>query len=234
MKREKRREMATPEIWFTLYELAKRGAVHRHCEITTGELGNALDVSQQTASRRIRNSVEDGLVERVHTASGMMLKLTEQGKRELLNVLNDLEVSFAPPGDEIEIVGTAVSGIGEGAYYVDVYSERFKEALGFEPFSGTLNVKVSDEQSQTAVKRMKHSPPIIVPGFSREERTFGDVICYRVRINDAVEGAVVIAQRTHHSRDILEVIAPFNLREKLDIKDNERVKLTVVPLHLAT
>ncbi|TFG08837.1 CTP-dependent riboflavin kinase [Candidatus Thorarchaeota archaeon] len=226
--------MTSPEIWFTLYELAKRGAVHRHCEITTRELGDALDVSQQTASRRISNSVEEGFVDRVHTASGMMLRLTEQGKTKLLNVLNDLEVSLAPPGDEIEIVGIAVSGIGEGAYYVDVYSERFREALGFEPFSGTLNVKISDDQSQTAVKRMKHSPPIIVPGFSKEDRTFGDVICYRVKINDKLEGAVVIAQRTHHSRDILEVIAPFNLREKLDINDNDRVRLTVIPLHLAT
>jgi riboflavin kinase len=226
--------MTSPEIWFTLYELAKRGAVHRHCEITTRELGDALDVSQQTASRRISNSVEEGFVDRVHTASGMMLRLTEQGKTKLLSVLNDLEVSLAPPGDEIEIVGIAVSGIGEGAYYVDVYSERFREALGFEPFSGTLNVKISDDQSQTAVKRMKHSPPIIVPGFSKEDRTFGDVICYRVKINDKLEGAVVIAQRTHHSRDILEVIAPFNLREKLDINDNDRVRLTVIPLHLAT
>ncbi len=208
--------------------------MHRYCEITTGELGDALDVSQQTASRRIRDSVEGGFVQRVHTASGMMLKLTEQGKSELVNVLNDLEVSLAPPSDEIEFVGMAVSGIGEGAYYVDAYSNRFKEALGFEPFSGTLNVKVSDEQSHAAVKKMKHSPPIIVPGFSKEDRTFGDVICYRVRINEKVEGAIVIAQRTHHSKDILEVIAPFNLREKLGIKDNDRVRLRVIPLHLAT
>lgn len=208
--------------------------MHGYCEITTSELGDALDVSQQTASRRIRDSVEGGFVERVHTASGMMLKLTEQGKRELLNVLNDLEVSLAPPSDEIKFVGIAVSGIGEGAYYVEAYSDRFKESLGFEPFAGTLNVKVSDEQSQAAVKKMKHSPPIIVPGFSKEDRTFGDVICYRVRINEKVEGAVVIAQRTHHSKDILEVIAPFNLREKLGIKDNDRVRLRVIPLHLAT
>jgi riboflavin kinase len=48
-----------------------------------------------------------------------------------------------------------------------------------------------------------------------------------------IEAAVVIAQRTHHSANILEVIAPFNLRKKLKLKDNEEITLTLVPLHLA-
>ena len=81
---------------------------------------------------------------------------------------------------------------------------------------------------------MRQSPPLIVTGFSHEGRTFGDVICYRMKVNGEVEAAVVIAQRTHHSENILEIIAPVNLRERLGLVDGDQVVLALIPLHLAT
>jgi len=57
------------------------------------------------------------------------------------------------------------------------------------------------------------------------------VVCYRVLINQKVDGAVVIAQRTHHGQEILEVISEVNLRARLKLKDNDLVTLTIVPLH---
>jgi riboflavin kinase len=60
------------------------------------------------------------------------------------------------------------------------------------------------------------------------------VICYRVKINRKIEAAVVIAQRTHHSEEILEVVAPVNIREALGLQDDDKITLTVIPLHLAT
>jgi riboflavin kinase len=225
--------MIDPETWFTLYALAKRGAIFKTVTLTTRELGDLLEVSQQTASRRVSECVEQGLIERNHTASGMIVKLTDRGQQELMQVLKELETSFIIPKDEIVIKGVLVEGIGEGAYYVDIYASRFQSSLGFMPYSGTLNVKIIDEESRTAVGRMKHTPPLIVKGFTLEARTFGDVICYRARVNDKVEAAIVIAQRTHHSPNILEVIAPFNLRKKLKLKTNDEITLTIVPLHMA-
>jgi riboflavin kinase len=226
--------MITPELWFVLYTLAGKGAIHRKCNLTTIELGSLMGVSQQTASRRVLLCLNEGLLKRTHSATGIALQLTEKGQKELLRVLTGLEMAFAPPGEELVIEGVVVTGLGEGAYYVEMYSERFREALGFVPFPGTLNVKVTSEDSQRALEMMKNTPPLVVSGFTHEGRTFGDVICYRVRINGQSEGAVVIAQRTHHSTDILEVIAPINLRFKLDLSEESPVKLTVIPLHLAT
>ncbi len=225
--------MTTPETWFTLYALAKRGAIHKAITLTTRELGDSLKISQQTASRRISECVELGLIDRSHTASGMLIQLTEMGRKDLMQVLKELEIAFIPPEDEIVIRGTLLDGLGEGAYYVEVYADRFHKALGFEPFAGTLNVKIGDEESRKAISKMKHTPPLIVSGFTREGRTFGDVICYRVKVNMQIEAAVVIAQRTHHSTNILEIIAPFNLRKKLKLKDNDEITLTLVPLHMA-
>ena len=226
--------MITPDVWFTLYVLAQKGAIHRKISLTTSELGLILDISQQTASRRITQCVQQGYLNRSHTASGMHLQLTNKGRRELTDVFNGLEIAFAPPEEEIVIKGNVILGLGEGAYYVDLYSLRFREALGFTPFSGTLNVRISDDESFKAIARMKHTPPLIVRGFSHEGRTFGDVICYRVKVNQKVEGAIVIAQRTHHGENILEVIAPINLRKILRLHNNDPITLAVVPLHLAT
>ncbi len=225
--------MINPETWFTLYALARRGALHDTVLLKTSELGKGLSVSQQTASRRISQGVDEGYLVRAHTVNGMQLKLTEKGREELLRVFSSLESAFAPPKDEITIQGVVVGGLGEGAYYVDLYRTRFKKALGFDPYSGTLNVRVTSDESRKAINRMKHSPPIIVTGFTKEGRTFGDVICYRVKVNGKIEATVVIAQRTHHSQDILEIIAPVNIRRSLKLKTDDEVALTVIPLHLA-
>lgn len=226
--------MIDPETWFTLYALARTGAMHQRRLLTTRQLGQLLGVSQQTASRRVTHCVDMGYLSRIHTANGITVQLTEKGRNELLQVFNGLEVAITPTVEEIIIQGQVMDGLGEGAYYVDVYSSRFKEALGFSPFSGTLNVRVSDEESRKAVGRMKDSPPLVVKGFNLDGRTFGDVICYRVKINEKAEGAIVIAQRTHHSQDTLEVISPVNLRKKLNLGSNDTIVLRFVPLHLAT
>jgi riboflavin kinase len=223
-----------PEEWFTLFALARKGGLHNEILIKTSALGEDLGISQQTASRRVTTCVEEGYLERTHSVNGMQLRITDKGRSELLKVFSSLEVAFAPPKDDVKIKGVVVGGLGEGAYYVDLYAVRFQKALGFVPFSGTLNVRVTDESARKAISRMKYMPPLIVPGFSHEGRTFGDVICYRVKVNNKIEAAVVIAQRTHHSEDILEVISPVNIREELKLQENANVTLTVIPLHMAT
>ncbi len=226
--------MIIPDIWFTLYSLANKGAIHNKTTITTRELGEILKVSQQTASRRVSLCVKQGYLNRVHTADGMILQITDKGREELLHVLSNLEIAFTPPEDEIMIQGTVITGLGEGAYYVEIYSSKLRAALGFKPHLGTLNVKISDDDSRKAIGRMKNTPPLVLSGFTHKGRTFGDVICYRVKVNNKIEAAVVIAQRTHHSEEILEVVAATNIREALGLVDNDTITLTVIPLHMAT
>jgi riboflavin kinase len=226
--------MIAPDIWFTLYSLANKGSIHSKTILTTSELGDLMNISQQTASRRIALCVEEGYVIRMHTADGMLLQITDKGRNELLRVFSNLEVAFTPIQDNIVIEGRLVTGIGEGAYYVDVYAQKLREALGFKPHLGTLNVKVIDEDSRRAIGRMRNTPPLVVNGFRHKGRTFGDVICYRVKVNNEIEAAIVMAQRTHHSEDILEVVAPVNIRETLNIGDDSDITLTVIPLHMVT
>jgi riboflavin kinase len=226
--------MITPDIWFTLYALSKKGAIHSKTILTTRELGEIMDISQQTASRRISFCVNKGYVARIHTADGMLLQITERGRDELMQIMTSLEIAFTPPRDEIVIEGQILNGLGEGAYYIEVYSAKLKNALGFKPYLGTLNVKISSDESRKAVARMKNSPPLVLTGFRHKGRTFGDVICYRVKVNDEIEAAIVIAQRTHHSEEILEVVSPVDIRGSLKLDDGDTVRLTLIPLHLVT
>ena len=226
--------MIIPDIWFTLYTLANKGAIHSKTILTTRELGEMLKVSQQTASRRIAQCTEKGYLSRVHTTEGMLLQITDKGRQELLRILTNLEIAFTPPEDEIVIRGQVVNGLGEGAYYVDVYSSKLQSALGFKPHLGTLNVKIVDEESRKAISRMKNTTPLVLSGFNHKGRTFGDVICYRVKLNKKIEAAIVIAQRTHHSDEILEIVAPVYIRDALKLNDDDEVTLVVVPLHMVT
>ena len=62
----------------------------------------------------------------------------------------------------------------------------------------------------------------------------GSIIRGKVKVNDKIEAAIVIAQRTHHSEEILEVVAPVDIRSSLNLNDDDSVKLTLIPLHLVT
>jgi riboflavin kinase len=46
---------------------------------------------------------------------------------------------------------------------------------------------------------------------------------------DKVEGAIIIPQVPFYPEDVLEVIAPFSLRERLKLRDGDEVRLTVYP-----
>ncbi len=46
-------------------------------------------------------------------------------------------------------------------------------------------------------------------------------------VNDLVEGAVGIFERTHYDDLVMEVISPINIREKLSLKDGDKVRVKI-------
>ena len=76
-------------------------------------------------------------------------------------------------------------------------------------------------------RRLDEEKGILIEGFSTEDRTFGEVKAFKCRVN-GVEGAIVIPKRTHYPSEILEIIAPVKLREKLGLKDGDIVEVEVL------
>ena len=218
---------------FTLLKLAEMGAHRRIAKISTEYLAGKLDLSQQTASRYLMELENKGWIKRNITPEGCLIKITESGIKELNKLYTNLRFlmeSAYPPSVTLE--GTVFTGLGEGAYYIskESYRKQFIEKLGFDPYPGTLNLKLTTDYDIKARSELEAYPGIEVEGFRSEDRTFGSVKCYPVTIENSVKGALILALRSHYDASVLEIVAPIHLRNNLKLKDGRKVKVEVLTL----
>ena len=124
-----------------------------------------------------------------------------------------------------ELRGRITAGLGEGSYYVGEYSDRIEEKVGFAPFLGTLNVKLSE------IPDMKEYIRFRVNGFGKDEKEFYPVglIPAEILVGDRADGCyVVLPEKTKHRHEI-EILSEFNLREKLGLKEGDEVVIRITP-----
>jgi len=213
---------------FTLLKLAEMGAHRRTAKISTEYLAQKLAASQQTASRYLIELESKGWIERTVTHDGCLIKITPTGTAELQKLYNGLksllEAAYPPT---VTLEGTVFTGLGEGAYYIgkDTYRKQFVEKLGFEPYPGTLNLKLTSDYDIKTRTELEAYPAIEVAGFRNEDRTFGLVKCYPLLIENKIKGALITALRSHYDVSVLEIIAPVCLRKQLNLKDGNKVKV---------
>jgi riboflavin kinase, archaea type len=216
---------------FTLLKLAEMGAHRRTAKISTEYLAEKLGTSQQTASRYLIELERKGWIKRNITHDGCLIIIEAAGTVELQKLLSNLrllmEAEFPP---SLTLEGTVFTGLGEGAYYIgkEHYRKQFIEKLGFEPYPGTLNLKLTGDYDIKARTELEAYPAIEVEGFKNEDRTFGTVKCYPVLIGNRVKGALVTALRSHYDVSVLEIIAPVCLRKQLNLKDGNKVKVEAI------
>lgn len=218
------------ELWFALYQIFKMGGYKGSVFIRTNELGKILGVSQQTASRRLLELLKEGYIERELTAKGQNVIITKRGLEALREVYEVLRMGFENRERAYYLKGIVFTGFGEGAYYVtrSGYSKQFEEKLGFKPYPGTLNLKLRSPEDVKIRKELELLPGILIKGFVDEGRSYGDVKCFRAKIFEEVDGALLIIKRTHYGGDVIEVISKENLRERFKLKDGDEVLLKVI------
>jgi riboflavin kinase len=213
------------KLVLALRKIALLGGMHDYVSISSRELGDMLRVSQQSASKRILEMLNEGWISRDLGARKQRIKLTERGIEALRQEYSEYQRIFEPR-DHLIIKGSVVTGMGEGQYYVtqEGYQEQFLHRLGFRPFEGTLNVRVAitDLYKLDIIRR---GVGILVHGFERNGRTFGDVVCHRATIQN-LECAVVVPSRSHYE-DIIEVLCKFHLRRTLSLKDGDQVEVRI-------
>jgi riboflavin kinase len=218
---------------FILLKLAEMGAHRRTAKISTEYLAGKLGASQQTASRYLIELDNNGWIKRTVTPEGCLIKITDAGIKELKKLYSNLrflmEAAYPP---SITLEGVVFSGLGEGAYYIskERYTKQFIEKLGFEPYPGTLNLKLTTDYDVKARSELEAYPAIEIEGFRNENRTFGSVKCYPVTIENKAKGALILALRSHYDASVIEVIAPVFLRKYLKLKDGHKVKVEVLTL----
>ncbi len=216
---------------FTLYKLAEMGASNRTVKVSTEYLAERMRSSQQTASRHLIQLEKRDWIRRVVTPEGCLIKITTAGTSELKKLYSSLrQVMEAEYPPSVTLEGVVFTGLGEGAYYVtqEGYRRQFIEKLGFDPYPGTLNLKLATEYDMKTRSELDAYPATEIEGFEDESRTFGHVRCFHALINNKAKGAVVCALRSHYNSSVLEVIAPTYLRGQLKLKDGNKVKVEVL------
>ncbi|HEX2556791.1 MAG TPA: DUF120 domain-containing protein [Nitrososphaera sp.] len=215
----------------TIVELLSKGARHNFVEVTTTELGKGISRSQQAASKHLLDLENSGYIERVKRGQKSAVRVTDKGYSEIQSLFSSLRTALESSPAAIDFEGSVVSGMGEGAYYMslDGYRRQFQEKLGYEPYPGTLNIRLTDQIFMNARRELGKHSSIFIDGFSDGTRTYGWVKCYRAIINDGVvaNAAVLVLERTHYDDSMLEVIAPTPIKQTAGIKNGDRVKVQV-------
>ncbi len=201
------------------------GGVHDFIPISSRQLGKDLEISQQSASKKILELLEFDLILRRVGARTQFIKITDKGLNVLRKEYSDYQRLFEL-ADYITIQGVLTSGLGEGKYYItqDGYMKQFVEKLWFKPFEGTLNIKISG-RDLNKFELIKSLDGIPIDGFQDSGRTFGQGKCFLCDIQ-GVECAIMIPKRSHYE-NVIEIISKFYLREKLELKDGDVLELRV-------
>ena len=215
--------------WFALYQLCKHIEHRQTINISSVEFGKLLNLSQQTASRRISDLENLGWIKRRIEKKIQKIILTKKGSDVMLLMYKNLKTIL----ERIVIIGTVQSGLKEGAYYVSIkgYYDQFQEKLGFLPYKGTLNLELNNTNIDLLREKLKNLKPVVIAGFKDDnsERTYGIVHCYNCSISridnseEKIKAAILDIKRTHHKKNIIEILAEPYLRDYFNLKDGNKL-----------
>lgn len=213
----------------TLLHLVRLGAGASFAGVSTKVLGDSIGLSQQAASLRLIELEKAGLVQRAQSGRGLSVRLTDSGLNTVEGFLAEANAGLKKGKDELTFRGTLFTGFGEGGYYVSLkgYARPFVEALGFEPYPGTLNLRLSTQAMIEQRRRLDSLPGVEVAGFRDGKRTYGPVKCFRASVAGRYQGAVLAIERTHYDSSVVEIISPQNLRKALRLSDGDQAEATV-------
>jgi riboflavin kinase len=203
-----------------LLYVAKKEGLFGSLKSSTLSISKELSISQQTISRKLREMEKNGLITRLASPNGLTVSLDNKGREFLQNNYHKLSQIFQ---GKTTIIGITKQGIGEGSYYVSQkqYQQQFKTKLGFNAFPGTLNLEINKEE---LAQFLANKETLEIDGFTTKTRSFGSITTYKIKVNN-IEAAIVKPARARHPENIIEIIAPVNLRNSLNLKDNDKVKI---------
>jgi len=125
---------------------------------------------------------------------------------------------------KFKISGRISEGLGEGATFIKIpwVRRQFMDRLGIDPYPGTLNLKILNEDDLRKFKTLKTSEGIeILP----EEPSFCKGKCYPVLINGKLRGAIIIPDVKNYPENKIEIIAQENIKETLNVKEGDLLEI---------
>lgn len=215
-----------------LIELAKRGCLDFPQRVSRTDVMRSLGVSAWKFRKLLEEAENEGFIERIALSRYVALKITPRGKSFLESVYSDLLRVFNS-SLVVSLRGTVVPGLGEGAMYMSIpkYVEAFREVLGFEPFPGTLNIRLDEESVKKRLLVRNSKKGILIPGFSLNGKEYCSVTVYKAVITAngvTVFGAALDIEKTKHGDDVLELVSQVKLRDEMKLRDGDTVEVKIV------
>ena len=119
--------------------------------------------------------------------------------------------------------GTVFTGKGDGKKYLALpwVKQQLEEKLGYRPYLGTLNLKLTAESVKRRRTLLKSKSSVVFPA-----EGFCVGLLFKASIG-CLDCAVIVPQVKGYPENVLEVIAQLNLRKTLNLKDGEKVAVSV-------
>ena len=213
----------------TLTYLLSKGAKYNYVSVTTSSLGKNIQKSQQAASKHLLELEQNSFIERIIHGRNISVKITPKGFSEMVKISSILQKSLDSSPSYVELEGTLVSGMGEGAYYMGLkgYTKQFQSKIGYVPFPGTLNVRLDQKIHQESIKQFETLNGVKIKSFSDGKRTYGWVKCFSAKLNNSINCELIMLERTHHDDSIIELISKSCLRKSGKLKDGSKVLIHI-------
>ena len=123
----------------------------------------------------------------------------------------------------IKLKGIVFSGEGDGKKFMELpwVKRQMTEKLGFTPYPGTLNVKLTEESLKKR-RMLKKAPSVKI--YPAEGYHKGAIF---KAFTGSLECAIVVPEVPGYPKDLLEIIASVNLRDTLHLEDGDEVAVMV-------
>ena len=125
----------------------------------------------------------------------------------------------------MKISGVIREGTGKGAFFtqLDWVLKQCEEGLGFQPFPGTLNVRINDADLSKLDALFKEKDYELVPNNS----DFCSAYLKKVKINGLFAAVVLPSEDVRiHEKEVIEIISDRHIKEALKLSDGDEVTIT--------
>ena len=123
--------------------------------------------------------------------------------------------------------GRVMTGKREAAAFTELpwVRERMVRAFGFEPYPGTLNLRLESKEDLSVWGELRSQPGTLLepePGYCAGH-------CYPVSVEGEVSAAIVLPRVPSYPTDVIEILAPVALRDELGLTDGKAVTVALLP-----
>ena len=116
--------------------------------------------------------------------------------------------------------GQVFSGKGVGTTRVKQNLETYIQASGKNLIPGTLNIRLTEDFE--VLKKHIYIPPEQIKPIEKER----GITLIHARINGE-EVIIMVPDRPIYEKNIIEIIAPFNIRQRFCLKNGDEIEVLI-------